>query len=106
VSDLDFASLLHSRLFFGRDGAVTIGQLAESLNVPRRQVEQAVEQLRRDGKGIITGSFGVYLSLDPRECERAAEALRRRAITILLGARALRRTARRMGAMRQMELFG
>ena len=90
----DWPTLVATHLFWGRDRAVTIGQIAEDMDASRRSVEQAIEQLRLEGRPICTGSPGVWLSTDSRELYEHAERLRSRAIHVLLGARALRRTAR------------
>lgn len=90
-----WADLVRTRLVYGRDRARTIGDIAEQLGTSRRTIEAAVETLRREGAPICTGSDGVYLSTDARELREHAERLRSRAIHVLLGARALRTTARR-----------
>lgn len=106
MSDLDFASLLHVHLGWGRDHAKTIGDLAESLNVPRRTVEKGVEELRLRGVPICSGTPGVWITHDPAELLAQVEALRRRAIHQLIGARALRTTARRFARTQQLDLWG
>jgi predicted DNA-binding transcriptional regulator YafY len=102
----DFPTLVQTHLFWGRDRAVTIGRIAEDMDASRRSVEQAIEQLRRDGSPICTGSPGVWLSVDSRELYRNADALRSRGIKVLIGARALRATARRFERVQQTTLFG
>lgn len=100
-----WSDLLRTRLYFGRDRAVTIGQLQEQLGVSRRIVERAVEELRLSGAPICSGTEGLWLSLDARELYAHAERLRSRAIHVLLGARALRATARRHERVEQTELW-
>ena len=101
----DMPSLVQVNLRYGRDRARKLGELAEDMGVPRRVIEQSIESLRKDGVPIVTGSDGVWLSTDSRELADAAERLRSRALHILLGARALRRTARRFERVQQTELF-
>jgi biotin operon repressor len=100
----DFPSLVATHLFWGKP--VTISQIAEDMKVSRRQVEHAIEQLRLDGTPICTGSPGVWLSQSAPELYAHAERLRSRAIHVLLGARALRATARRHERVQQTTLFG
>ena len=84
----------------GKDHARTYGELAETLNVPRRVIEESVQQARLDGVPIVSGSEGVWIASSPQEALEAAQALRRRAITQLVTARALRHAGRRMAASR------
>ena len=89
----------------GRDSAITYGELAERLNVPRRTVEKAIQQMRLAGVPVITGNDGVWLAETALEAQQAAQALRRRAITQLVTARALRAAGKRMAAIRQQTLW-
>ena len=91
------ADVLYLVLPAGRDRAESIGHIAERLDWPRRVVEQAITDLRLAGKPICSGSEGVWVSSSPREVADQAHRLRERAIHQLLTARALRRTAERMG---------
>lgn len=100
----DFPSLVATHLWWGRDRAVTISQIAEDMEVSRRAVEQAIETLRLTGSPIISCAQGIYLSTDAQELDAAVDALRRRAIHQLVGARALRATARRFAKVQQTEL--
>jgi biotin operon repressor len=100
-----WSDLLRTRLFYGRDRAVTIGTLTEQLGCSRRIVERAVEELRLSGAPICSGTDGVWLSTDARELYEQAERLRSRAIHVLLGARALRQTARRHERVQQTSLW-
>jgi Mn-dependent DtxR family transcriptional regulator len=100
----DWPTLVAGRLLHGRDRARTIGELAESMGVPRRTVEKAIEQLRADGRPIVTGSEGVWLTDSADELRAAYRALRRRYITQAIGARVLLATARRYEKVRQLEL--
>jgi hypothetical protein len=99
-----WADLVKVRLGYGRDRARTIGSLQETLGVSRRIIEKAIEQLRLEGCEVCTGPDGAYLSLDSAELYQHAQALRSRAIHILLGARALRATARRHERAQQTTL--
>lgn len=94
--------LLYLRLRWGEPQ--TIGDLAEAMGAPRRAIEKACEELRRSGAPVISCSEGLYLSTDHRELERAAGRLRLRAIHQLLGARALRETARRYRNQRVQQM--
>jgi hypothetical protein len=89
----------------GRDNARTIGELAETLNLPRRVIEEAVQQARLERVPILSGSEGVWIAASAQEALEGAEALRRRAITQLVTARALRAAGRRMAAIRQPSLW-
>ena len=82
----------------GRDNARTIGELAETLNVPRRVIEESIQAARLDRVPIVSGSEGVWLTNDPDELLRAAESLRKRLVTQYATVRAMRATARRMAA--------
>lgn len=73
----------------------TIGDLAESLNLPRRTIEAAVQQARLDGVPVISGSEGVWLAQSPQEARGAAARLRSRAIHQLDAVAALERWAER-----------
>ena len=77
----------------GRDHARTIGELAEALNVPRREVEASIQSARLDGVPIISGSEGVWLATRPQEAREAASRLRSRAIHQMETAAALERWA-------------
>ena len=89
----------------GRDHARTIGELAETLNVPRRAIEESIQAARLDHVPIVSGSEGVWIASSAQEALEAAQALRRRAITQLITARALRHAGRRMAAVRQATLW-
>ena len=88
-----------------RAHARTIGELAEALNLPRREIEAAVQAARLDGVPIVSGSEGLWIASTPLEALEAAQALRRRAITQLVTARALRAAGKRMAAIRQPSIW-
>lgn len=102
----DWPDLIRTRLMWGRDRARTIGSLQEQLRCTRRTVERAIEQSRLEGFPVCTGPEGVWLTTDAAELRAHADRLRQRAITQLLGARALRATARRHERVQQTTLFG
>lgn len=77
-------------------GPATLSELARWMQVPRRTVEQTVQEARLAGVAIISDGNGVHLAADATEAAQCAAALRRRAITQLLTARAMRNAARRM----------
>lgn len=76
----------------GRDHARTIGELAETLNVPRRSVEESIQSARLDGVPIISGSEGVWLGTD-EEALAWCERQRSRAIHLMETAQAVQRAA-------------
>jgi len=82
----------------------SIGELAESLNLPRRTVEQAIEQARADGLPVCSDGRGVWLG-DAVDVERTLASLRGRLISQYQTYLALRRTLRAMRAGQQMELW-
>ena len=100
MTDLPASDLIYVHLLWGADKAVTIGELAEGLNLPRRTVEGAIEALRRSGAPICTGSRGVWLSQDPEELWEQYRRLRHRALTQLANLRGLQRTARSLSSMK------
>jgi hypothetical protein len=61
-----------------------------------RRVQAACQEARLAGWPIVSSDTGVRLETIPAAVAECAAALRRRAITQLLTARALRRTAARM----------
>ena len=77
-------------------GPATLAELARWMQVPRRTVEQTVQEARLAGVAIISDGNGVHLAADATEAAACDAALRRRAITQLLTARAMRRAAKRM----------
>lgn len=77
----------------GRDNAITYGELADRLNVPRRSVEKAVREMRLNGIPIVTGNDGAWVATSPQEAREAAERLRSRGIHIYEAAAALDRWA-------------
>lgn len=74
----------------------TLDEIAQYLRVSRREAEAMVEGWRLAGKPIVAGARGVKWTSDPAELARYLEARRRRMVSIYLGTRALRQTARRM----------
>ena len=73
----------------GRDNAITYGELAERLNVPRRSVEKAVRDMRLNGIPVVTGNEGAWIATSPQEAREAASRLRARGIHIYEAAAAL-----------------
>jgi biotin operon repressor len=106
MTDLPFSDLLYTRLNWERDRARTIGDLAEDMNVSRRQIEKAVETLRQSGAPICSGSEGIWLTQSGVELMAQYRALRRRALHQLSNLRSLQRTARAMAGTRQETLWG
>ena len=89
VSDQVMAALSHGRWS-------TIGYLAESLHLSRRDVEASIESLRLGGAPVIGGSDGVKLTADPVELEAYLAQRRYRTAAIHRGTMRLRSTLRRM----------
>jgi len=100
MTDLPTSDLIYVHLFWGADKAVTIGELADSLALPRRSVEGAIQALRRSGAPICTGSRGGWLSQDPEELLANYRALRARALRQLANLRGLQRTARSISSLK------
>lgn len=95
----DHATIVRSALFWGADRARSIGDLAESLQLTRRQVEQALEELVSSGSHpIVAGPRGVWLESDPAAVDAYADALLRRCRSQYRRIAGARRCAR---AMRQ-----
>jgi DNA-binding IscR family transcriptional regulator len=93
----DHATIVRAALFWGADRAVSIGELAERLNLSRRQVELALNELARSGSyPIVSGPRGVYLSDSPDEIDAYADALRARLEHQAARIKGLRDCARRM----------
>jgi len=87
------------------DDPQTIGDLAESMQAPRRAIEKAVEDLRRRGEPIVTGPWGVCLTRDPDVLRDNYRRLRSRYIHQAIGARALLATAKRFEKYTQLGMF-
>jgi hypothetical protein len=104
----DWATLVRTRLMYGRDRARTIGELQEQLGTSRRIVERAIEQSRLEGFPVISDGDGVYLAQTAEEVRACADRLNRRLVTQYKTVRAMRRTAQRMRAAAyvQTSLFG
>jgi len=83
---------------FGDIESPTIDHLRTWLNVPRRLVEEAVENLRLAGHPVIGDAHGLHLARDSQELAAYIEARRRRLVTVYAGTRALRPTLARMRA--------
>ena len=94
--------LVLMRLPLGRDHAITLSELAERMGTSRRVIEKSIEALRLRGEAVCTGSDGAWVSHDAAELRQHADRLRSRAVTVLLGARALRATARRHSRVQQL----
>ena len=77
-------------------GTLTIKQLA--LGLPRRLIEEAVENLRLAGHPVIGDAHGLHLARDADELAEYIKARRRRLVSQYKGTRALRPTLARMRA--------
>lgn len=87
---------VQAALGWGIAAAQTYEALSARLGLPRREIESAVETLRRDGVAVCTGSRGVWLTTDPAEVREQYRRLRRRAIHQLANLRRMLRTAEAM----------
>lgn len=96
---------LRYHLSVGRDNAVTIGDLAELLSLPRRTIEAAVQDARLHGVPVISGNEGLWLAETPQEAREAAARLRSRAIHQLDAVAALERWAEREERSGQARLW-
>lgn len=83
----------------------TLDEIAQFAGVSRREAEAMVEGWRLAGKPIVAGARGVKWTSDPLELERYVDARRRRMVSIYLGTRALRLTARRLRERVDLTLF-
>ena len=84
---------LRSNLGKGADAAVPIGELAESLNLPRRSVEQMLEGLVQEGVPVVANHKGVYLAQTAQEARAYAQSLRGRIVAVQARISALERWA-------------
>jgi len=80
-------------LGWGVAAAQTYAALSARLGLPRREIEAAVEELRRSGSPICTGAAGAWLTQDPAELREQYRRLRSRALHQLANLRGLLRTA-------------
>jgi Mn-dependent DtxR family transcriptional regulator len=103
MPDFPLADVVYARLFWGKPR--TIGELAEDLAVPRRMVEASIEELRRRGAPICSGSRGVWLTQDADELLANYRRLRSRAIHQLANLRGMQRTARNLRGYDQLRLL-
>ena len=88
--------LIYANLRRGRDGARTLGDLAEAMDCPRRVVEAAVQDLRLRGFPVATGREGVWLEETSAGMLEQYRALRARALHQFRTAAAVKRTALRL----------
>lgn len=106
MSDLSAADLVYVWLNRGRDNAEPIGRLAEKLNLPRRTVEEAIQQLRVRGIPVASGREGVWIG-DYRDLAETYASLRTRMRSQAVTAAGIRRTMRQMRShpYQQIPLF-
>lgn len=100
--------VLYNRLGVGRDNAFPLGWYAERLGVGRRELEQAVQQLRLDGYPVCSGPDGIWLADNAVDVADTLQHLRSRMRNQYATYLALRRTLRRMRTVdvHQETLFG
>ena len=85
-----------------RAAARTIGELAESLNLPRRVIEAEVQQARLDGHPIVSGPEGLWIGTDT-EALAWVERQRSRAIHLMESAQGVQRGVERRRAIGEQE---
>lgn len=86
------------RWHFPSGCVVTIGTLAHRAGVPRRDIEEAVQQARLDGAPIVTGDQGIAIATSAAQMLDQYRRLRSRYVHQAVTARAVLRTAKRMKA--------
>ena len=86
--------------FVGQVGPVSIAEVARILRLPRREVEAAIEELRRTGHPIAADGRGVWLETDPERYAENVASRRRRAVRQLVNVRRERMTVRQMRMQR------
>ena len=69
-----------------------------------RSVELAIHAARLEGSPIVSDGDGYRITHDAGEVRRCADSLRRRLVQQAITARALKRTARRLEAQRELTL--
>lgn len=74
----------------------TISDLAGLLDVPRRAIEEAVEDLRLAGHPIVGGGSGVKLTRNVNEIRDYVQSRRSRTLAVAKGTRAMLAAARRL----------
>jgi biotin operon repressor len=97
------ADMVHVRLEWGRPQ--TIADLSAKTLLSIREVQAAVEELRRRGVPIVTGSKGVWLTTSPDELLDSYRRLRRRALRQLANLRQMQRTAAAMRGVEQTTIW-
>ena len=89
-----------------RDRPITIGRLADWLLVPRREMEECLEQIAKGGQvALVADGRGVRIASDPDEVDAYLRSLRHRMASMYQRIRSLRQVERRMRGVRQMEMF-
>lgn len=93
------ADLVYVNLRRGRDAARTFGELAESMQVTRRVIEQSVQELRLRGFPIATGQSGCWLADRSGDLDETIDSGQSRLVSQYRTVRALRATRARMRAV-------
>lgn len=96
-----------AELSWGRDGAISIGKIAERLKWPRRQVEHALHDLTVEDHYPVLGATsgehrGMYLGQVGPEVAAYSASLRSRAVGQFARAAALERVAATMKPAEQL----
>lgn len=81
---------------YGPERWTTIEYLSQLEEVPRREIEAAIQELRLGGYPVIGSGDGVRLSTKPSEIRDYARSRRMRAYEIAKGTRELLAAARRL----------
>lgn len=90
------SDLVYVNLRRGRDGARTMGDLAESMNVSRRQIEQSIQELRLRGFAVASGQSGVWVADHAADLDETIDSMQSRLVSQYRTVRAMRATRRRM----------
>lgn len=89
---------LYAALHRGRDGAQSLSALAEALDVPRRTLEKAVQELRSRGYPVASGREGVWVADSHVDLAQTYQQLRHRIVEQSRTAWAVRTSMRRLRA--------
>ena len=92
----DYPSAVLANLRRGKDGARSLSELAEGMNVPRRTLEKAVQELRRRGHPVASGREGVWIAENYRDLDATFQSLRHRVVEQSRTAWKVRATMRRL----------
>ena len=98
------AATLLAGLRRGRDNARSLSELAEDTNLPRRDLEKAIRELRLAGHPICSGSEGIYFGERAADIDATLAQLDSRIRSQFATRRALRRVRRRLAGIQRGEV--